>query len=76
MQCNVEYGFGNVPKLFADAMQALKTANFDIADDKFLICYVYFTRGLAPWNKKDERLIWRVMSECYDALELYKNERR
>ncbi len=67
--CAVQYGPFKIPALFSDAEDYMRTANMDITEDSLLIPYIYFTRGTATWRKDNCRLIWRMMSECSDAIE-------
>jgi hypothetical protein len=69
----IQFGPGDVHALFNTALTTMRATWLSVIDEGGLICYVYYTKTQAPWNKNNYRLIWRCMAECKDALNLLKS---
>jgi len=73
--CAIQYSPYKGPKLFNDAAVWIGYADCTkVADEWLFIATIYYMRGSDTWNKGQRKMLYRMMAECYDALDLLQIE--
>jgi hypothetical protein len=71
----IQYSPYKVPALFNDAAQWIGYADCTQVDnEELLIAAIYFMRSTDKWNKGYRKMLYRMMLECHDALDLLQSK--